>query len=161
MKKLIILLLAVCMTVSSAAAESTRSVEENIEISFNSHISVLGGVSLDPSRMFRYNDFIVFPCDGFDVSFQIQDGKISGGGVRLEDESAAGSFLLACMSMVAMLGDIDYSRFGAILFNYGKLTTGRTETMLEPVGSDYFQLSKTDNFAAIFSYVNTDLEERK
>lgn len=160
MKKLILFILIFVFITSSAAAEYKISKEDNAAIKFNAYGNSFGIPQLDSEKIIRSGNIVIFPMDGYDVMFLFDaNEKIESAGVRMKSETAAGDFLLSCMTLVSMLGEFDYTSYGMILFQYSQIKSGKEESIPYAIAGDEFIIqSGPDGFVCLFAYANVKNE---
>lgn len=159
MRKLLILVLVLCMCFSCAFADSIP-VEENVALMFNSWAGILGAKKIDQEKMVMVDNIAAFPCDGYDIMFFLtENNQVERAGIRLYDTAASGDFIMASMTMISILGEMDYSAYGMMLFQYGKAIQGEEDILPWHIGSDTFTMTpESGNYKVVFVYLNTDLK---
>lgn len=161
MKKLIALILVfVCIT-CSAAAEFKIPNWENTLIKFNSYGKSFGAPELNREKMVRSGDSVIFQMAGYEVLFIFdKNDNIETAGVRLQNMTAAGDFLLSCMTIVSILGEIDIYSFGMIMFQFAEMKSGREQTIPNTISGDAFTMQAGPaGYIYTFAYANANINE--
>lgn len=161
MKKLIALILILVCITTSVYAEGILSPEQMMWISFSSWMKTTCGVDLKEIKYNRDNNARIFPCNGYDVIFYLtENNEIEKAGIRLKDESSSSEFLMACMAMIDMLGKMDYTAYGTMIFEYSQVLKGEDFILPGTIGLDNFSMGSSDAYKVLFIYLNNDLEHR-
>lgn len=156
MKKLLLFILAfVCLT-SSAYANFVIPKEENAVIKFNAYGNAFGAPALDAESIILSGNMAISHMDGYDIAFMFdKDDKIKSAQAWLKDDSAAGNFLLSCMTLVSIFGDFDNYAYGMILFQYSQIKSGKESSVPHIIAGDKFQmLPPQPGYLCIFLYEN-------
>ena len=156
MRKWLALVLILVCIMPSAFADSAINKGREAAIRFNAYGKSYGTPQLDMDKMVTSGSGIIFPMDGYEVLFIFDSqNKIESAGVRLINESAAGDFLLSCMTIVSILGDIDYNAFGMILFQYSELRAGNEKSIPYFLAGDEFMMTaEYSDYKCLFAYAN-------
>ena len=153
MKKLLCLILLVCMTASCACAE----VDQIMLIKYNSCASVFGAPKLDMAQMKTKGTTSIFEMPPLIIGFDFAGDVPKTGVIYANDDAYAADFLASCMAMLYYLGDLDYTAFGVMLGQYMDIRRGE-ESIPHFIGTDVFKIDKSDNFKYCLIYMNNDLK---
>ena len=151
MKKLICILLLVCMAASCACAE----VDQIMLIKYNSCASVFSAPKLDTAQMKSTGTVYVFTMPPLIIGFEFDGDAIKTGAVYAKDDTCAADFLASCMAMLYYLGDLDYSAIGVMLQQYMDIRRGES-SIPHYIGQDVFQIITSEDTKFCMVYMNND-----
>ena len=159
MKKILILIIAVCMTASWASADTSS----DLYWAYKPYAETFG------APMFEENGVSV--RDAGKNTYQAQAGSlllifeitvtndIRTVLVCAKDDSCAADLLCTSSAIISWLGETDFTAFGSALSQFGMLRAGSTP-VAGVVGSDAFNMVARDDFKYMFMYANNDLTAR-
>lgn len=156
MKKIICILLFVCMMPVLAAADPS----EDLYWGYAPYAKTFG------APMFEKDGVSVL--DAKKNTYQAQAGSLKlifeitiTNDIRTilvcaKDDSCAADLLCTCPAIISWLGKTDFAAFGTALSEFAMLRANST-TAPGVVGSDAFNMTTRDDFKYVFMFANNDL----
>lgn len=159
MKKLIISILVIVFSTSIAFADTTIPPLEDTIMRYNSVADTLGAKTIDIRTEIDQNGTKVYYAGSCLVTFILnEDGVLTNAGVYMLKSSDPIDFIMACMTVITYLGDMNYEAYGHLLHQYSGIITGQSKMIWIMPGFDRYEMSKTDSGELMFVYYNYDLK---
>lgn len=156
MKRLFTVLLII-MLFSSAFADIEIPKLTNVVLKYNSVAKVLGTEEIDENTLVKIGDISAFTVSGCIIAFNMNEsGEIVDAAVSARDNTDGGEFLRTCMTMMTLLGGMDYSAYGHLLHQYSQVASGKESGTFYICGIDTFNIT-AGSTGPMFSYSNNDL----
>ena len=157
MKKLICILLLVCMTASLAYADTSSDIYWNYKPyaeTFGAPMFEMDGVSLYNTDKNTYT----VTAGEINLIFELtQTGAIRTVLVCAKDDTSAADFLCSCTAVITWLGETDFNAYGSLVAGYGMIRSGSVCAPTS-IGIDSFDITSSENLKYIFLYANNDLK---
>ena len=152
MKKLVILIIALCMLMSSACAEF----DGILLLKYNSAAQTSGAPTLKTENMRSNGDYYQFNFDELSVGFEMAPiGGVRTGIIFTDDDELAADFLCSCIAMTFTLGEVSTAAAGMIIMQYAAIRAGRESTPYN-LGIDAFSIVSGELGKYTFVYMNND-----
>lgn len=156
MKKILIMILAVCMLPILAAADPAHE----LFIGYIPDAMTFGAPLFEKDDVYLYNAAKnLYRVDAGTVSLFFEfatDKAIRTALVCAKDDSCAADFLCSCTAVISHLGKVDFEAFGNALCQFS-MARADLASPAGKIGIDSFTMSSNDQYQYIFLYANNDL----
>jgi hypothetical protein len=159
MRKVVILIIAICMAATWASADTSSDLYWEYKPyaeTFGAPMFEMNGVSVLDAKKNTYQVY----AGSLKMIFEITiTNDIRTVLVCAEDDLCTADLMCACIAIISWLGETDFNAFGTMLSQFAMLRAG-----LKPapgvVGNDAFNMVTREDCKYIFMYANNDLKAR-
>lgn len=156
MKKIVCVLLLVCMMIPCASADIASDLYWEY-LPFADTYGAPTYKETDISLQSKEKNTYTADAGSVTIVYEITaTNDIRTVIVCAKDDSCAADFLCTCTAMISYLGKTDFTAFGLMLGSFAMVRSG-SESAPCPLGSDAFTIMSSDSFKYLFMYANNDL----
>lgn len=150
MKKIIAILLLLCLFVPCASADA----RDDFKAQYSTVAKVFGAPPVFTSNRYDNGIQIKLSNDLFIRASMNASGKVDTVGVYCNSTAEEGNFLAACMAVMAAFNDVDMDGYGILLNQFSKIKAGKAnDSPYITKAYNYFSVRTNAESKYIFVYI--------